>query len=173
MKKSTTPQNIKTLKKWYEAGTLNTDHPVQRVSGIWNNLQQSLLIHSVLSDFIIPPLYMLKEKVDKTTVYHLLEGKQRVTSLFSFINEEYSLHPKTPKVVLDGKEYVIALKKFSELEEELKDEILGYFFTIYQIEEASEEEVEESFARLNSGTALSKIQLSRPKMGTVLADWCN
>lgn len=173
MKKSTIPQNLKTLKKWYDASTLDLNHPIQRASAQWNNLQQSLLVHSILSDYIVPPLYLTKEKQGKTTIYHLLEGKQRITSLFSFINDEFSLHPKTPVAVFDGNEYVISLKKFSELETELREEILGFFFTIYQIEDATEEEIEESFARLNSGTPLSKIQQARPKLGTELADWAN
>ena len=173
MKKSTIPQGLKGLKKWYDAGTLNLDHPIQRASAQWNLLQQSLLIHSILSDYIIPPIYFIKEKVGKNNVFHLIEGKQRLTSLFDFISDEYSLHAKTPAVVIEGKEYSLALKKFSELDDELREEILGFFFTIYQIEDATEEEIEESFARLNSGTPLSKIQLARPKMGTELADWCN
>lgn len=173
MKKSTIPQNLKTLKKWFDASTLDLSHPIQRSAGQWNNLQQSLLVHSILSDFIIPPLYLTKEKQGKNTIYHLLEGKQRITSLFDFISDEYSLHPKTPVVILDGKTYDIALRKFSELETELREEILGFFFTIYQIEDATDDEIEESFARLNSGTALSKIQQARPKLGTELADWAN
>lgn len=174
MNKSTIPSGVKTLKKWFDTGMLNVNHPVQRASGQWNNLQASLLFHSMLSDFIIPPIYLIKEKdADGNTVYHLIEGKQRLTNIFSFLNDEYALHSKTPTVVIDGVTHELAEKKFSELSNELQDLICGFRFTIYQIEDASDEEIEESFARLNSGTPLSKIQLARPKMGADLASWAN
>lgn len=174
MNKSSIPVGVKTLKKWFEGGSLNVNHPVQRASGQWNNLQASLLFHSMLSDFIIPPIYLIKEKAgDNSTVYHLIEGKQRLTNIFSFLNDEYALHAKTPSVTVDGGVHNLAEKKFSELNAELQDLIGGFRFTIYQIEDATDEEVEESFARLNSGTPLSKIQLARPKMGAELASWAN
>ena len=87
MKKSTIPQNLKVLKKWYESNTLDLSHPIQRAAEQWNLLQKSLLVHSILSDFIIPPLYLTKEKVGKNSIYHLLEGKQRVTSLFVWFHQ--------------------------------------------------------------------------------------
>jgi len=87
------------------------------------------------------------------------------TLLFSFINDEWMTHAKTPKVVFEGKEYDISLKKFSELDNDIQSAIMGYRFTSYQLENCTDEEIEETFARLNEGTPLSKIQQARPKMG--------
>ena len=173
MIKSSLPVGVKTLMKYRDAGTLDFENPIQRQSGQWGNLQMSLLVQSMLLDYIIPNIYLKKEVIDKTNYLSVLDGKQRLTTVFSFINDEWSTHAKTPKVVLDGIEYDIALKKFSELDEDVKSAILGYRFTTYQIEGATDEEIEEIFARLNSGTPLSKIQQARPKMGTELAKWCN
>ena len=173
MIKSSLPVGVKTLMKYRDAGTLDFENPIQRHAGQWGNLQKSLLIQSILLDYIIPNIYLKKEVIDKTNYLSVLDGKQRLTTVFSFINDEWSTHAKTPKVVLDGTEYDIALKKFSELDEDVKSAILGYRFTTYQIEGATDEEIEEIFARLNSGTPLSKIQQARPKMGTELAKWCN
>lgn len=174
MQKSSLPVGVKTLYKYYtESKTLDLDCPIQRASGQWSNLTASLLIHSMLGDYIIPNIYLRKEIKEGTNYLSVLEGKQRLSNVFSFIDDEWSLHAKTPNVVIDGVEYTLALKKFSELEEDLKSAILGFRFTTYQLENCTDEEIEETFARLNAGTPLSKIQQARPKMGMELADWCN
>lgn len=174
MQKSSLPVGIKTLYKYYtESKTLDLDCPIQRASGQWNNLAASMLIHSILSDYIIPNLYFRKESRDGTNYLSVLDGKQRLSTVFSFIDDEWMTHAKTPKVVFDGEEYDISLKKFSELNDDLKSAIMGYRFTNYQLENCTDEEIEETFARLNAGTPLSKIQQARPKMGMSLADWCN
>lgn len=173
MQKSSLPVGIKTLMKYHEAGTLDFNNPVQRHQGQWNNLQQSMLIHSILSDYIVPNLYFRKESKDGTNYLSVLDGLQRLSTVFSFINDEWITHAKTPKVVLDGEEYDISLKKFSELDDDVKSAIMGYRFTTYQLENCTDEEIEETFARLNAGTPLSKIQQARPKMGMNLSDWCN
>lgn len=174
MQKSNLPVGIKTLYKYYsESKTLDMDCPIQRASGQWNNLAASMLIHSILSDYIIPNLYFRKEFKDGKNYLSVLDGKQRLSTVFSFINDEWMTHAKTPKVVLDGVEYDISLKKFSELDNDVQSAVMGYRFTSYQLENCTDEEIEETFARLNAGTPLSKIQQARPKMGMELADWCN
>lgn len=174
MQKSSLPVGIKTLYKYYtESKTLDLDCPIQRASGQWNNLAASMLIHSILSDYIIPNLYFRKETKDGANYLSVLDGKQRLTTVFSFINDEWVTHAKVPKVMLDGVEYDISLKKFSELDDDIKSAIMGYRFTTYQLESCTDEEIEETFARLNAGTPLSKIQQARPKMGMKIAEWCN
>lgn len=174
MQKSSLPVGVKTLLKYYtDSKTLDMDCPVQRAGSQWNNLTASMLIHSMLADFIIPNIYFRKTTNDGTSYLSVLDGKQRLSTVFSFIQDEFSLHAKTPKVVYDGIEYDIALKTFSELDEDLKSAILGYRFPAFQLENCTDEEIEETFARLNAGTPLSKIQQARPKMGMALADWCN
>lgn len=174
MQKSSLPVGLKTLIKYYEKdGTLSLESPIQRRSGQWNNLKQSMLIHSMLSDYIIPHMYFRKEQKDGRNFLTVLDGKQRLTTCMSFINDEWTTHAKTPDAVLDGVHYDLALKKFSELEEDVKQAILAYRFTIYQLEDCTDEEIEETFARINSGVALSRIQSARPVLGMELAEFFN
>ena len=69
------------------------------------------------------------------------------------------------------KVYKLANKTFEELSEECKDLILGFRFTIYALENATDEEIEEAFARLNASVPLTLIQKARTEMGTELARW--
>lgn len=52
----------------------------------------------------------------------------------------------------------LANMKFEDLADDLKDEILGCRLSIFCLEDCSDEEVEEIFARLNNSTPLSPIQ---------------
>ena len=171
MTKSTLPQGIRTLLKWYEKNTLRFTMPIQRADGQWQSYQKSLLIHSILGDYLIPPIYLVKYKEADETYYEALDGKQRVTSIFEFIEGQYQLHASTPSVLIDGEEYELANKSFVELSDEVQDLILGFRFTIYVVEDATDEEIEELFARLNSSTPLTLIQKARTVMGTELAEW--
>lgn len=171
MNKSTLPQGVRQLAKWYEKGTLKFDLPIQRASGQWNLLQKSLLVHSILADYPIPALYLVKYKEDNETTYQALDGKQRCTSIFEFIHGGYALHASTPDVTIEGVEYELANKTFEELSEDLKDLIHGFRFTIYALENATDEEIEEAFARLNASVPLTLIQKARTEMGTELARW--
>ncbi len=40
---------------------------------------------------------------DDSVIHQALDGKQRCTSLFEYINGDYKLHSSTPDVVVDGK----------------------------------------------------------------------
>lgn len=170
MNKATLPQGIRQLAKWYEKGTLKFDLPIQRASGQWSLLQKSLLVHSILADYPIPALYLVKYK-DNETTYQALDGKQRCTSIFEFIHGEYALHASTPNVTIEETEYELANKLFEEMSEDLKDLINGFRFTIYALENATDEEIEEAFARLNASVPLTLIQKARTEMGTDLARW--
>lgn len=171
MQKSTLPTGVRTLKKWHEKGSLTFDNPVQRSGSQWSLLQKSLLIHSMLASMPVPPVYLLKDKTGGETVYDALDGKQRMQSVFEFIDGGYTLHGGTPEVVLDGVIFDLANLSFEELSEECKDEILGYRFSITCLEDATDEEVEEIFKRLNNSTPLSPIQKCRSELGVELSAW--
>ena len=172
MNKSTLPVGIKAMMGWKNKGTLTFDNPIQRSGSQWSLLQKSLLIHSIIMGYPIPPCYFLKGKNENgDTLYDCLDAKQRLTSIFDFVEGEYSLHAATPPCVLDGFEFDLANMSFEELADDLKDEILGCRLSIFCLEECTDDEVEEIFARLNNSTPLSPIQKCRSIMSTELARW--
>ena len=171
MQKSTLPTGVRTLKKWYEKDNLSFDNPVQRSGSQWSLIQRSLLIHSMLAGYPIPPLYLLKSKDGQDTIYDALDGKQRMSNIFDFIDGSYALHGSTPEVELDGVVYDLANLSFEELSEECRDEILGYRFSVFCLEDVTDEEVEEIFKRLNNATPLSPIQKCRSELGLELSAW--
>jgi hypothetical protein len=134
----------------------NFNNVIQR-GDVWNNQKRSLLIHSMLADFPIPAIFAQ----DAENQLHVMDGKQRLTTIIRFLNDEFSLHENTPE--FQGKE--IAGLKFSELEEEKQDRIKDFSFLIYYFRNMTEKERDEMFLRLNNGKSLSKIELVRVEAG--------
>lgn len=165
-----TVKNLKTMCD--EKDTLSFNHPIQRQSSQWDNEQQSLLIHSILANFPVPSVYVHKmESIESdakgkhTYSYSVLDGKQRMTTVFSFINGEFSLSENLPDVEIEGEIYEIAGKYFEDLDEDVQQEILRFKFNIQSFEDVNDEVIEDIFFRLNNSTPLTKPQKSRPLMG--------
>lgn len=182
MNRSSLPVSVNTMKKWYESDEkiLQCTLPFQRHSGMWNAIIKSNLIWSILADSYIPPIVLLKDKRGEDSKgkdiygYQILEGQQRlITTLFPFLNDEWTLHGATEPVEVDGFIYDIAGKKYSELEEELRDIIKNYRFTVQAIENYTMEEAEKLYFNINSGVALSAMQKGKAKLGTELIEFFN
>ena len=173
MNTSVIPQGVGTLKKWYDSEDkiLQCTLPFQRHSGMWNNITKSLLIWSILANAPLPALFFLKDKVGEDSKgknifhYQILDGQQRLTNIFDFMNDEWELHSATPEVELDGTIYDLAGMRFSDLSEECQDAIRGFRFSIQCVENYTMEEAERLFYNLNSGVALSAIQKAKSKLG--------
>ena len=171
---------VKNLYKMYERENLTFNNPIQRRCEQWKNYQKSLLIHSILDDYIIPPIYLIKEDKGSVDVrgraisdYDVLDGKQRLTTVFNFIDDKFALSELTPSIELDEEEYELAGKKFYELDSELQENINNFGFSIYNLEGNSDEEVEEFFLRINGGESLSKNQNTKAKIGVKTMDIIN
>lgn len=169
MIRTTLNWTVKNLKVMYdEKHTLLFNHPIQRQSSQWVNEQQSLLIHSLLANFPVPAIYVHKtESTEADTKYNysVLDGKQRMTTVFSFINGEYALSEEIPNVEIEDSTYEIAGKYFTDLDEDVQQEILRFRFNIQAFEDVTDEMIEEIFFRLNNSTPLTKPQKAKPLMG--------
>jgi hypothetical protein len=155
-------------------GKIRFDHPMQRKEGQWNEKQKSLLIHSMAAGFDIPPIYGVQCIENDFENFSVLDGKQRLTVVRDFINDKFTLSNSMKSVVIrEGgvkKEYIIAGRKFSELDEIIQDIIEEYEFdiTIFLLD-CTKEEIEEQFYRLNNGASLTKGQKVKVTIGDELA----
>jgi len=158
--KSNISWNAKQIGKMIEKGTISFDNAVQR-GLVWDVKRKSLLIHSILMGYPIPPFYATK----RDGVYDMLDGKQRSNAIVDFINDKYALKdiPEVQNPDDADVDEDINDMKFSELAEEYQDLILSYTFTIYYYDGITDEQINEMFYRLNNGKPLSAIELSRAR----------
>lgn len=141
--------------------------PIYQRSKVWKPEQKQLLINSVLRQIDVPKLYLRELPISSGFKYEIIDGQQRMRTFWDFLKEDgFSLvDEKKDGILLDGKLYEIAGKKYSELDSTLKIErIHKYRLDVVIIYEATEDEIADLFFRLNNGTPLSpaEIRNSRP-----------
>lgn len=133
----------------------NMKHKLQRKEGQWNNMQRGELIDSLLRSYPIDPI---RCEVKEDGIYYVFDGVQRSTNVCGYINDEYKL-PKTLKpVTIDGVEYEIAGKKFSQLDEAVQDKIKTSEIQVYLFTNCTDDDIREMYRRQNNGKGLTSTQ---------------
>ncbi len=95
IKKLERDSNTLTIASFWENVELNKynfNPPYQRKS-IWSEEKKSFLIDSILRNFPMPPIF-LRQNIDidtGKTKYDVIDGKQRLSSIISFIKNEISV----------------------------------------------------------------------------------
>ena len=160
LKRANISWNARQLSKMISKGTITFDNAVQR-GLVWDDDRKSLLIHSIIEGYPIPPMYAAKDT--ETKIMSMLDGKQRSNCISDFLNGKFILQ-NIPEITLeDGTEININGKSFNELDEDIQDIISNYSLTIYYFEDITEDEISEMFFRLNHGKPLTSIELSRSR----------
>ena len=162
-----TRNSLEFLYQMYKDGEFNFDYVLQRDSNQWTNAQKNTLIDSIFNGYVIPQIWTLVEK--NTQSYKIIDGKQRMTTIFSYMNDEWKLAKTFEPVQCDGQYFDVAGKKFSELDPKMKKKITKYSIEILAMSDYTEEQLEEQFMRLNSGTPFKPTQKERVALGTQIA----
>lgn len=147
--------NAEPLPEWNNPTTLRFDLAVQR-NAVWSEQQKSDLIHSILYGYYVPPL-LVNDTGDGKKWF--LDGNQRVTTVMTYIAGNWALSKKTEDVC----GHKIAGLKFNDLHKDMQDEIFDETLTIVRLKNMTTEERDKMFVKLNAGSPLSKIELTRAK----------
>lgn len=114
----------------------------------WDNIRKSRLIESFIMNVPIPPIFLYE--IDYS-IYEVMDGQQRLTTIYDFYNGKFQLEGLQYWRELDGRNY-------ANLPEQVRKGIdRRYLSSIVLLQETakSEEEAEELkrivFERLNSG----------------------
>lgn len=161
IKKANISWTAKQVVKMIDKGTINFDNAVQR-GYVWDNVRKSILIDSMIQGYPIPAFYASKNE----NGYDMLDGKQRASTIKQFINNEFVLCGLSE---INFNDEILDLngKKFSELSEEIQDEITSYSLTVYYFDGITDDEINELFFRLNNGKPLTAIELTRVKAKSI------
>jgi Protein of unknown function DUF262/HNH endonuclease len=113
-------RSLSELHRWYKMGRIIVDPEWQR-NYVWDIARASKLIESFLLNIPVPVVYLAKTEDNK---YEVIDGLQRLTSVFNYLDNNYKL--QRLDILVD-----IANKSFNELPEssqrKLEDAILRSF----------------------------------------------
>lgn len=135
-------RRVSDLRNDWKEKLLDPDPDFQR-KYIWKDERASLLIESILLNVPIPLIYTAED--EKTGVELVVDGQQRLKSLFRFLDNDLKL--KGLKVFSELND-----KTFEQLEQSYQRKILRYPLPVVTISADSDEDVKfEIFERINSG----------------------
>lgn len=141
---------------------LDENPPYQRESSVWSLDKQQLFIDSLLNGFDIPKLYLhdLRGK-HPTKVYAVVDGKQRLTTIWAFLSDEFPLaddfrveDPESLELP-PGSTPPTGGMYFSEFHPVWQEVVKTTFLSVVLIRHATEADIEELFFRLNNGEPLN------------------
>jgi hypothetical protein len=127
---------------------IDTNPDYQRPA-VWGKAQKQLLIDTILREYDVPKLYWRKTAT-KPDKYDVVDGQQRLRSIWEYINGDFSL-PKNADPI-DGED--VANCKYENLPDDLRMHFDVYPLDVVIIENIDEDEVREMFLRLQNGTSL-------------------
>ena len=177
--------------KDYEKGVgqknrLVFDCPLQRPEGQWSKIAQSLLIHTILQDLLVPNVFIVQNGADDFEPMTVLDGRQRMTIVYNYVTNGFALHKDTPAIELTVPEMDengnlvkneigvtkthielvdIKGKRFDKLSKEFQDKIKNFEFGVTMITQATKKELEEQIFRLNNGKTPTATQKAFMKSG--------
>ena len=115
---------------------------------VWTNKSRSLLIESFIMNIPIPPIFLYEKDY---SFYEILDGKQRISSIVDFYNNEYALEGLEVWSELNGKRYI-------DLPNRIKEGLdRRYLSSIIMLKESTKESFQVNklkkmvFERLNTG----------------------
>lgn len=146
--------SIQSIYEWYRKEMLIVNRRYQRKL-VWSLKEKKMLVDSVLQDFPLP-LFLLSKKGEK---YEIIDGMQRLNSIFAFIEGEFP-------IFVDDKEGYFDLstlgstkdlldqgklqQKIPILDRSLCVDFSNYQLAISIVETKDEEQIDEIFRRINS-----------------------
>lgn len=168
-------RNFRSARYWHSlSDQIDMEPEYQRAGGIWSEKDQSYLIDSIINDYDIPKLYI----ADFTTLpsslnterkrFAVIDGKQRLEAIFSFLSDEMPLSKKTFAVDLSGKD--LGGLYFSDLEKlypNIASKVAEFPMPIMHVVTDELERINELFVRLNRGSNLTGAERRNAMIGPV------
>ena len=128
---------------WNDRGELILQPKFQRRE-VWSAKAKSHLIDTILRGLPIPIIF-IRQNIDpakRRTIREVVDGQQRLNAVIAFYRDEISIL-KSQNTALGG-------NKYNQLSSEAQQRFLNYEFSVVLLEEVSDADVLQIFARLNT-----------------------
>jgi hypothetical protein len=133
----------------------------QRIGGIWTHEKRQLLIDSLVNGFDVPKLYFHefvppKQKGGKKYRYAIIDGKQRLQTIWDFIDGKLALaedfkYLRDDEIKAGGMDYATLAARYPKIKARLDATLLD----IVTIRTEDIELIEDMFSRLNEAVPLN------------------
>lgn len=134
-------RSLSEFHRWYTKGRIIVDPEWQR-KYVWDRKRASRLVESFLIDLPVPVIYLAVNDEGK---YEVIDGLQRLTSIFDFFENSY------PLVGLEIKKDLVG-KYFSDLEMELQSKLEDATLRTFELSQTAPKDLMFIiFERLNTG----------------------
>lgn len=143
--------SVSDLKRKYDrrlsgisANTLKLDVSFQRAGGIWSSKNKSLFIESVILGIPIPSIYLSEDKEGTLVV---IDGRQRLSTLFDFIDDKFKLYGLSIMKELNNKKFSDFIGGLEKYKTRIEDRSLHIAKLRYGTDETF---IIETFERVNT-----------------------
>ncbi|MCC8363269.1 DUF262 domain-containing protein [Lysobacter sp. A6] len=141
--------NFQTVSWFYDIAQrdlLDLNPPYQRRS-VWNQEFKDYFVDTVLLNYPAPAIFLFEDiSSDGRSVYHVVDGKQRLTTLLEFIRGDFPVRDKSNVAAAKG-------KYFKNLDDALKKQVWSYQFLVEYVPTDDEEIINGIFDRINRNVA--------------------
>lgn len=141
IKRSSRPQDISWFLDAKANGQLNLEPPYQRKS-VWTPKDRRYFLDTIFHNYPSPAIFLHKEIIDGKTIYNVVDGKQRLESIFNYAEDKIALGKELGDSSLDG-------KKWSQIPDERKQDFWNYVLPVELIDFTDSATLTEAFNRLN------------------------
>ena len=131
---------ISDIRDWDNNNRLELKPDFQR-NEVWSRAAQIMLIDTIIKGIPIPKIYIKSVMHNGNTYRVVIDGQQRLTAILKFVKNKLRLSKPY------SGEYEGSL--FSDLPDEVQNEILRYKIDINEIFNPSEEEIRDLYSRVN------------------------
>jgi len=155
------PDNFSIIDSFHQRDAFWMDPPYQRQSDVWPTEKRQLLIDSLFNRFDLPKLYLHEFYPSKRVRgneyrYAVIDGKQRLSSIWQFVNNDLPLSDdfvyfRDPSVHMAG----LTHREVGERYPIIRDTFNGTTLPVITILTDDIEIIEEMFSRLNEGVPLN------------------
>jgi len=148
----TSDPNISTLIDRIGNGRIDLQPDFQR-GEVWSLKKRQRLIDTLLRDWHVPPIHLVKKTIKKDDQLEVLDGQQRLTAIWGFINNEFSIDGTAqPNDTLISNNHG---KFWRDLDNHLRANFLDRTIRVLTIVDCTPTEAAELFFRLNQPTSLT------------------
>ena len=139
-------QTISWFYDLYQRELIDMDPPYQRRS-VWNIQFKEYFIDTVLMGYPAPAIFLYEEiSAGGRSIYNVVDGKQRLSTIFEFIKGEFPIAEKASINKLSG-------LYFEQLDDSFKKAFWSYQFLVEYLPDSEEGMINDIFDRINRNVA--------------------